>query len=79
MYYNNEFNKTRSKMRKMWDTISEIIHKQRKNDINIKKIYVQGKCINDHTEISNIFNDVFINIGPNVTKNIIHKDQSHTS
>ena len=79
IYYNNEFNKNRSNMRKMWNTISEIIHKQKNNNISIKKICVQGKCINDQTEIANIFNDFFINIGPNLTKSIIEKDQSHTS
>ena len=31
------------------------------------------------TEIANIFNDFFINIGPNLTKNIIQKEQSHIS
>ena len=73
MYYNNEFNKNRSNMRKMWNTLSEIIHKQRNNNISVTKIFVQGKCINDQTEIANIFNDLFINIGPNLTKNIIAK------
>ena len=66
-------------MGKMWNTISEIIHKQKNNNISIKKIYVQGKCINDQTEIANIFNDFFINIGPHLTKNSIEKDRSHTS
>ena len=79
MYYNNEFNKNRSNMRKMWNTISYIIHKQKNNNISIKKICVQGKCTNDQKEIANIFIDFFINIGPNFTKNIIEKDQSHTS
>ena len=78
MYYNNEFNKNRSNMRKMWNTISEIIHKQKNNNISIKKICVQGKCINVQTEIANIFNDFFIKIGPKLTKNIIEKDPSHT-
>ena len=59
-------------MRKMWNTISEIIHKQKNNNISTKKICVQGKCFNDQTEIANIFNDFFI-------KNIIEKDQNHTS
>ena len=49
MYYNNEFNKNRSTMRKMWKTISEILHKQKNNPINIKEICVHGKYINDQT------------------------------
>ena len=39
----------------------------------------QEKYINDQTEIANTFNDFFINIGPNLTKNIIQKDQCHIS
>ena len=78
MYYKYEFNKNRSNMPKMWNTISEIIQKQKNNNISIMKICVQGNCIIDQTEIANIFNDFFINIGPNLTKNI-KKDQSHTS
>ena len=37
------------------------------------------KYISDQTEIANTFNDFFINIGPNLTKNIIPKDQSNIS
>ena len=55
-------------MRKMWNTLSGIIHKQKNNNISIKKICIQGKCINDQTEIANILNDFFINIGPNLPK-----------
>ena len=50
-----------------------IIHKQKNTHISIKKIYFQEKFINDQTEIANTFNDFFINIGPNLTKNIIKK------
>ena len=56
-----------------------MIHKQKNNNISIKKICGQGKCINDQTEIANIFNDFFINIGPNLTKNITENNRSHTS
>ena len=79
MYYNNEFNQNRPNMRKMWNTISEIIHKQKKNHTSIKKICFQEKNINDQTEIANTFNDFVINIGPNLTKNIIQKDHNNVS
>ena len=44
IYYNNEFNQNRSNMRKMWNTISEIIHKQKNNHTSIKK-YVFKKNV----------------------------------
>ena len=79
IYYNNEFNQNRSNMRNMWNTLPEIIHKQKNNHTSIKKICFQEKYINDQTEIANTFNDFFINIGPKLTKNIIQKDQSNIS
>ena len=33
----------------------------------------QEKCINDQTEIATTFSDTFLNISPNLTKNIIQK------
>ena len=50
---------------------------RRLNHTSIKKICFQEKYINDQTEIANTFNDFFINIGPNLTKNIIQKNQSN--
>ena len=66
-------------MRKMWNAISEIIRKQKNNHTSIKKICFQEKYICDQTDIANIFNDSFINIGPNLTKNMMQKDQSNIS
>ena len=66
-------------MRKMGKTISEIIYKQKNNHISITKICFQETYISDRTEIANTFNDFSTNIGPNVTKNIIQKDQSNIS
>ena len=45
MYYNNEFNTNRSNMRKMWNTISEIIHKQKSNNISINKYAFKGNVL----------------------------------
>ena len=64
-------------MRKMWNTISEITHKQTNNHISIKKICFYEKYINNQTEFANAFKDFFI--GPNLTKYIIENDQSHIS
>ena len=79
IYYNNEFNQNRSNLCTMWNTISEIIHKQKNNHTSIKKTCFQEKYINDQTEIANTFNDFFLNIDPNLMKNIIQKDQSNIS
>ena len=64
MYYNNEFNKNRSIMRKMWNTISAIIHKQRK--------YASKRNVLMITEIANILHDFFYKQGPKL-KSIIQK------
>ena len=43
------------------------------------KICFQEKCIIDWTEIANTFTYLFINIGQNLTKNSVQKDQIHIS
>ena len=59
-------------MRKMWNTISEIIHKSKNKSSGIKSICVEGKMIKDPVEIANKFNDFFINIGQKLNREIGH-------
>ena len=39
-YYENQFHKNRTNMRKMWNTISEIIHESKNKSMNIKNLCV---------------------------------------
>ena len=73
IYYENEFNKNRQNMRKMWNTISVIIHKSKTKAGIIMNIYVQGRTITNPVEIAGKFNDFFINTGPTLSNEIKHK------
>ena len=44
-----------------------------------KENILSKKYISDQTEIANTFYDFFMNIGPNLTKNVIQKEQSNIS
>ena len=46
-FYDNEFTNNRNDMRKMWNTISDIINKSKSKQSRIKKICVKGKFIDD--------------------------------
>ena len=59
-------------MRKMWNTISEIIHKSKTKAGIIKDICVQGRAITNPVEIAETFNDFFINVGPTIDNEIKH-------
>ena len=61
--------KNTAKMIKMWNTISEIIHMQKNNDISIKNTRVQEiRCIYDQAGFANIFNNFCTNIDLKVIK-----------
>ena len=74
LYYNNEFNKNRNDMRKMWNSISDLLNKSKNKKTGIKNIIVQGNSITDPQEIANHFNDFFINIGPSLNKKMAKSD-----
>ena len=59
-------------MRKMWNTISEIIHKSKTKAGIIQNIYVQRRTITNPVEIAKKFNDFLINIGPTLNNQIKH-------
>ena len=69
-YYKQEFDNNRSNVRKMWNTINEILCKTKQKWHGLKSIISNGKKINDPIEIVNQFNDFFINVGPNLIKNV---------
>ena len=60
----------RSNVRKTWNTINEILCKTKQKRHGLKSIISNGKKINDPIEIVNQFNDFFINVEPNLIKNV---------
>ena len=68
--YENEINRNRTNMRKMWNTISEIIHKSKNKSMNIKNICVWRGGGGGGDLI------LFINIGPKLSNDMGHVDEN---
>ena len=67
-HYDQLFTLHKNNLRKSWDIIREVIHKnQHSSDKNIT-IELNGKETTDLSLISNAFNEYFVNVGPSVSK-----------
>jgi len=68
-YYNREFNEHKSNLRYLWKLINEVINR---NKLTSKL----PDHFKDSTEISNKFNEYFINVGPNLASKIPVSDMN---
>ena len=76
-YYENQFQSYKSDIRKTWGIISEILSKKHRNKSSIKSIVINGKTIKDNQQITEKFNDFFLNIGTNLAASL-EKNTSKT-
>ena len=67
IYYNRQFEESRTNVRKTWSTINEIISRTENKKDGIKSIIKDGRQIRD---LSKKIYEFFINIGPNLSRNI---------
>ena len=70
IYYNRQFEESRTNVRKTWSTINEIISRTKNKKDGIKPIIKDGRQIRDLSQIVENFNEFFVNIGPNLSRNI---------
>ena len=68
-YYQNIFDDNKRNLHKTWQTINEIIGKQKKKN-DITKIAHNNDILTDSSRIANAFNEYFTNIGPNLASKI---------
>ena len=69
MYYQDMFENYRDNMKQTWNLIKRIINKNRKS-ITINTNQHAGKTVTDSTEIANVFNNFFTNVGTDLAKKI---------
>ena len=69
-YYEELFNNRQTDIRKKWNIIKNIINKK-KTSSKTEYINLNGNKITDKSKIANTFNNYFVNIGPNLAKDII--------
>ena len=72
-YYNNKLDEYKSNVKKYWEVIREILNKDKKVEYPMY-FNETGTSINDECVISNKFNDFFVNIGPNLARQIPQDD-----
>ena len=71
-YYHELVTQNKDNMKKSWGIIKDIINKN-KNPVHRTKFKLSnGSITTDKMSVSELFNDYFINIGPNLAKSIPH-------
>ena len=69
-YYADQFNKNKSNIRHTWSTIKDILTKCKDKNFFPPFSTLNGKNIDDKTEISNTFNIFFAGVGTKLSHNI---------
>ena len=70
-YFQKLISENKQNISQLWKTINQILrNKKSKANQTLKNICVDGKRIYDQQEISNSFNNYFINVGHSLTSKI---------
>ncbi len=69
-YYYSKFESAKSNMKETWETINNVLGKQKKQILQDKFKNDQNNTLTDSKDISNCFNDFFVEIGPKLAANI---------
>ena len=69
MYFSRQFHKHKNDIKSTWKVINEALHS--KNDIDSPKcIFKDDRKIEDPVDMAAVFNEYFVNIGPDLASNI---------
>ena len=71
MYFQNCFSKYKTDIKETWATINSILNKSKRNNNYPREFLINGIFQSDENKIANEFNKYFIEIGPNLSQNII--------
>ena len=69
MYFSRQLNKHKHDIKSTWKVINEALNSKKDTDPP-KHILKNDKEIEDPSEMAEVFNDFFANIGPNLANNI---------
>ena len=78
-YYDNEFTKYRNNLKKSWQTINEILNRDRKNTQSPSFILVNNTKITNKQKMADHFNNYFASIGESLAKKIPNASKSFDS
>ena len=69
-HYTEYFSTHSSNIRKIWQGIRSIVNVKNKVNQGLSQLNINGKLIAEPKDIANHINDFFVNVGPNLDKNI---------
>ena len=73
-----KINKHIRKIKRTWNILNEVINKSSKTRYFSTNFIVNGVEITNKQEISDGFNDFFVNIGPKLARNIVPSENMNT-
>ena len=73
-YFNNRFEQCKYNIKLIWKMIGTIIDRKTKGQTLPTKIRSSNKDFKQKKDIANQFNNYFINVGPELSKNIVETD-----
>ena len=69
LYYANALHENKNNLKKTWNIINELTSRKQYNS-HVSELKVNGSSITNPQELSNEFNDYFVNIGPKLADKI---------
>ena len=75
-YYKNKLEQNKKDVKQTWCVINDIIRKQKKSKKCSEYMYKNNVEVRDKQDIANMFNDFYINVGPNLASEINTNDVS---
>ena len=76
-YYEHRLQETKQNLKASWRILKEILNKN-KNNLSCLRFYNNNMVCNDKKRIAESFNSFFVNVGPNLAKNIPSDSRSPT-
>ena len=76
-YYEQVFNSVKNDIKKTWKIINNLLNSKRKKQITIQKVVENGVTYVDPYNMSNVFNDYFVNVGRNIAESVKCNPDDH--
>jgi hypothetical protein len=75
LYFEREFEKHRTNLKVMWDTLRKAIRKSKNNKVSIDRINIEGTIVQNSKEIANFFNKFFTTIADEISNDVHPTDR----
>ena len=69
-HYDAYFEEHNTNIKKTWEGIRKIVNVKKSTKFTISHLNINGKTVDDSTDIANSFNNFFVNVGPETEKSV---------